>query len=251
MLDEKNKTPVLPELPPDSDQMSDYIDRHEDGELQLTASVELLPNFASLSPEDRSALNRERRNRSRSAAEEITKLLAHKEAIRESLVDPVTSLRNRKAYKQEAPAIFSRVKAGELACIYFDLNGLKRVNDTLGHKAGDSYLRAVADSLKRSLRPTDLIYRVGGDELLALLNGPMDSASEKLIIDRLKNESAEAVAGLNLPEEMYPGLSAGMSIKAEDDDLATFIERADANCEEDKKEFYRNLKSITGQDLRR
>ena len=50
-----------------------------------------------------------------------------------------------------------------------DVDGLKLVNDTLGHAAGDDLLRAAAWVLRRSLREQDLLFRIGGDEFVAFL----------------------------------------------------------------------------------
>jgi diguanylate cyclase (GGDEF)-like protein len=73
-----------------------------------------------------------------------------------------------------------------MAVIYLDLDGFKRVNDSLGHSAGDKLLRKIAGQLKAALRPYDALARMGGDEFTALLDtldSPEDAArvAEKLI----------------------------------------------------------------------
>lgn len=239
-------TTVVPELPPVSKQMSDYLDQHKDS-LQTKVPVELLPRPTG---DVRQQLE-ERRKNARELSKNVMTIISLNETIKQSQIDPTTGLRNRAAFDKELPSIFDRVKAGELTVAYFDLNGLKRVNDNLGHDQGDKYLRKTAEALKISLRPTDLIYRVGGDELVAILNGPMDEDVMKTVSARLKDRAAAAVAELQLPEDMYTGLSVGAAIKSEDDTVESLLKSADTAAEADKRAFYNELEQATGQNLRR
>jgi diguanylate cyclase (GGDEF)-like protein len=56
----------------------------------------------------------------------------------------------------------------QFALIYFDLNGLKQINDSYGHQAGDLLLRAVVSAVKKLLRESDLLFRMGGDEFMVI-----------------------------------------------------------------------------------
>jgi diguanylate cyclase (GGDEF)-like protein/PAS domain S-box-containing protein len=85
--------------------------------------------------------------------------------------DPLTGLLNRRGFaaeleRQHSTSLRHRDHA---ALVVLDLDGLKRVNDTLGHAAGDEVLKAVADVLRRRLRATDVVARLGGDEFAVIL----------------------------------------------------------------------------------
>lgn len=86
-------------------------------------------------------------------------------------VDELTGLLNRWALRRIALREISRCgrTKGLIAVLMMDLDGLKRVNDTLGHGAGDAALQAVADVLRETVRDQDVVARIGGDEFCILL----------------------------------------------------------------------------------
>lgn len=85
--------------------------------------------------------------------------------------DPVTGMPNRRAFDLALIQEVSRARrhAHELALAILDLDHFKTVNDTYGHTAGDSILRAFAEVVALHLREGDLLYRIGGEEFAALL----------------------------------------------------------------------------------
>lgn len=86
--------------------------------------------------------------------------------------DPLTGLRNGASFTDDlTQAAVSALKTGrvEVACLLIDLDEFKAVNDSQGHLAGDQVLRQMAAALQRHLRPEDTLYRIGGDELAALV----------------------------------------------------------------------------------
>ncbi|MFL5846362.1 MAG: diguanylate cyclase [Solirubrobacteraceae bacterium] len=85
--------------------------------------------------------------------------------------DPLTDLWNRRRFEEELQRQVGRCKRyGENAALFLlDLDDFKTVNDTLGHKAGDDLLQAVATAMRDRLRSTDSLARLGGDEFAVLL----------------------------------------------------------------------------------
>ena len=87
-----------------------------------------------------------------------------------SLTDDLTGAYNRRHGMYSLREWFARSKryGTHFSLIYFDLNGLKQVNDSYGHQAGDLLLRAVVSACKKLLRESDMLFRMGGDEFMVL-----------------------------------------------------------------------------------
>lgn len=100
---------------------------------------------------------------------------AHKTA---ASVDPLTGLLNRRGFGEATSRMIEReAKAGRpVSVMIFDIDHFKSVNDRFGHAAGDDVLRVFASSIVGSLRITDLVGRVGGEEFAALLPCSVDEA---------------------------------------------------------------------------
>ncbi|HEY0140937.1 MAG TPA: diguanylate cyclase [Thermoanaerobaculia bacterium] len=88
-----------------------------------------------------------------------------------SLTDPLTSLRNRRAFEDVLKASFEHARRYErpLSLAIIDLDHFKPINDSFGHPAGDAVLRAVAQLLDGTTRRSDLVARIGGEEFAVLL----------------------------------------------------------------------------------
>jgi diguanylate cyclase (GGDEF)-like protein len=97
------------------------------------------------------------------AVTELKERLAH-----EARHDPLTGLANRSLFSLRVEAALARDDTAP-AVMFLDLDEFKRVNDTLGHAAGDALLVAVAERLRAALREDDLAARLGGDEFAVLL----------------------------------------------------------------------------------
>lgn len=122
-----------------------------------------------------------------------------REALREAaLRDALTGLFNRRYFDETAPREVQRVhRSGRpLALAMLDLDHFKRFNDEYGHEAGDLVLKSTARALVDGLRSTDVAFRLGGEELVALL--PDASAADAAL--RLEKIRA-ALAGLKLEHQ--------------------------------------------------
>lgn len=100
------------------------------------------------------------------------KLFAAEEKIREmAITDELTGLKNRRFLLARLAEELDRAHRYHrpLACVMFDVDHFKRVNDTHGHEAGDAVLKAISDTARNHCRNTDLVGRYGGEEFLMLL----------------------------------------------------------------------------------
>jgi diguanylate cyclase (GGDEF)-like protein len=102
--------------------------------------------------------------------------------------DALTGLRNRLSFNAELDRAIQRAKRNgwRLALMFVDLDGFKQVNDRLGHHAGDAVLIEIAKRLKNSLRSSDSLARMGGDEFVVLLeqtgtDGEIAEVAQKLV----------------------------------------------------------------------
>jgi diguanylate cyclase (GGDEF)-like protein len=146
---------------------------------------------------------------------------------RRSTLDPLTGLLNRNALEQRLAELDGQRSSPEqgtsMALLLCDLDHFKRVNDQLGHGAGDAVLQDVAYVMRAALQAGDTIYRVGGEEILVILPGAgREDAVE--IAERLRAEVRE-----RRPIGIQVTVSIGVAVSALDvvdtDDL---IARADA-----------------------
>ena len=154
-------------------------------------------------------------------------LEARAEVVELALKDDLTGLRNRRAFVEiGAEHVAVARRAGRASTILFvDVDGLKQINDRLGHAAGDTALRVVAAALQESFREADLIARLGGDEFVVLLPGSYDAGDAILarLDDALAN-APDAVPGQPL------AVSVGRAVIEPDteEDLPAALDRADA-----------------------
>jgi diguanylate cyclase (GGDEF)-like protein/PAS domain S-box-containing protein len=100
--------------------------------------------------------------------------------------DPLTGLRNRRLFEHDLKLQLGRCQrySEQAALLAIDLDGFKQVNDHHGHKVGDDALKAVARTLTRRLRTTDLVARLGGDEFAVLLPH-MDREGAEIVAEDL------------------------------------------------------------------
>ncbi len=154
----------------------------------------------SLSIDQISAANRQR--------EQAQQALAHQAAH-----DALTGLPNRRQAVELIRRALGRSRRSDtvVGLLFVDLDGFKRVNDTLGHRAGDELLRHVADRMTASVRSGDLVARLGGDEFVVLLEGLDQQGSAVAVAERLITEIA-GITRLGDGREVSIGASVGLSV---------------------------------------
>jgi diguanylate cyclase (GGDEF)-like protein len=141
--------------------------------------------------------------------------------------DSLTGLPNRKLFSEQLEQALKRVRRGEqLAVLCFDLDHLKRVNDTLGHPVGDKLLKAVATRLRACIRDIDLVARLGGDEF-AIIQSSLGRPSDAADLAMRARESIHKPFNFD-GHEVTVDISVGISIAPNDGtDLNELLKTAD------------------------
>lgn len=152
---------------------------------------------------------------------------AQEELRRQSMTDPLTGILNRRAVLERLEAEISRAgrENNPLGLVILDLDYFKAVNDTLGHLAGDDVLKEAVVRFRGSLRPYDVLGRVGGEEFLVVLPGT-PFRSVRGVAERLRRAISQS------PITTHKGpirvtASLGVTVWAGGEGLDSFMERAD------------------------
>ncbi|MDQ1396203.1 MAG: hypothetical protein QOG64_1462 [Acidimicrobiaceae bacterium] len=146
--------------------------------------------------------------------------------------DALTGVANRVEFRDRlahALAIGER----DLAVAFCDLDHFKPINDTYGHRGGDTVLVQVADRLRLSLRTGDELARIGGDEFTVLLRNVPDGATASAVADRLLATVSEPFQAGGDPVTL--GLSVGIALSGGDASAETLLARADEALYEAKR----------------
>ncbi len=109
--------------------------------------------------------------------------------------DPLTGLLNRAFFEEHFELLLHTAKRNKqtLVVVLIDLDDFKKINDTLGHKAGDKLLRTVARRLKDCARKSDVVARLGGDEFVLIINDPINKQAALEVIARILAEVSSSV----------------------------------------------------------
>jgi diguanylate cyclase (GGDEF)-like protein/PAS domain S-box-containing protein len=167
-------------------------------------------------------------------AELFTGAIARHDADRQirnlSFHDQLTGLYNRRYFEHELERL-NCSREHPIAVISADLDGLKLINDTIGHSEGDRYLQAGAEVLKSALRASDILARVGGDEF-ALLLPRTDKVAAEMLVNRIRRQLEQ----YNLKQKSLPlSISLGLAVsESADYPLEEIYRMADNNMYTDK-----------------
>ena len=134
-----------------------------------------------------------------------------------ALHDTLTQLPNRRFLMEQLGKVLSMARRRKfmVAVLFINLDHFKTVNDSLGHHAGDQLLCDVAERLRQSVRDTDLVARLSGDEFVAVLTDIHTPDDAALVADKLIDTMRSAFTVGNLPLTMSP--SIGISLFPGDD----------------------------------
>jgi len=147
-----------------------------------------------------------------------------------ALVDSLTELRNHRAFQEDLTRELKRQSrsGSPLSLVMLDIEGLKEVNDTLGHQEGDERLKSLADGLRNAARGSDALYRLGGDEF-ALLLPETNAWGSFQFVQRLQAELAAA------PADARVAVAAGVADTSGLETRDSLIRRADLALVEAKR----------------
>ena len=154
--------------------------------------------------------------------------------IRESITDKLTQCYNRRAYENDLHTYPDVPPEEDFVFVSIDVNGLKKVNDTLGHAAGDELLFGAAECMRRCLGNSGKVYRTGGDEFAAIIFANEDRLREMKadLEETVRNWSGEVVDSLSI--------SCGYVTKKEfpNSTVSEMAKIADARMYEAKEQYY-------------
>lgn len=153
-------------------------------------------------------------------------LSVHRHALqRTARTDSMTGLLNRRAFEEILARDLQRADFdGEpVVLMLLDIDHFKRVNDSYGHQAGDEVIRRLAATLTKSMRPSDILCRIGGEEFGLVLHG-LTLESAHGTADRLRQEIASLE---RLPGNVRLTASLGVAASLRNDTCDTLIRRCD------------------------
>lgn len=146
--------------------------------------------------------------------------------------DGLTGVKNNSAYSEYENKLNLHInegKAPEFAIALFDINNLKYVNDTYGHKAGDDYIKKGCKIICQTFKHSP-VFRVGGDEFVAILQED-DLSNSEIIINAFREENKKRADDGDIV------IAAGIAVYNGDLNVSTVFERADAEMYKNKKQL--------------
>jgi diguanylate cyclase (GGDEF)-like protein len=154
-----------------------------------------------------------------------------------ALHDELTGLPNRRLFEERLRCALDRSQreSGRLALLVLDLNGFKKINDTLGHQAGDEVLRGVAKNLREHVKAFEILARLGGDEFTMIASDLQRGAALDQLLEDVRRalqrplivEGETMVVSASLGFALYPddGQDANKLFKVADERMYTLKRR--------------------------
>ncbi|MBR6158832.1 MAG: substrate-binding domain-containing protein [Lachnospiraceae bacterium] len=169
----------------------------------------------------------------------ISLRVLNKRLIELTETDVLTNVKNRAAYVTKEAELNSLIRSGarlEFGIGLFDINNLKKINDSLGHEAGDAYIVNCCSTMCKVFSRSP-VYRIGGDEFVVLLKDD-DYRDREELMKKIKLRMEEIAASDPDPEEKV-SIAGGIGIfdRKHDEKVADIFARADAAMYEDKQKM--------------
>jgi diguanylate cyclase (GGDEF)-like protein/PAS domain S-box-containing protein len=169
--------------------------------------------------------------------EALDQLNLQAERLRDlSLRDELTQLYNRRGFMEvgRQAQLLAHRDGRCAALVFIDLNGMKRINDELGHEMGDSLLRDAAKVIRKSLREADVVARLGGDEFVAF-SLDVDPTTLEALRLRLRQQADAIVVEESRPYRISMSVGAAYHQPGRERSLEDLLESADAAMYESKR----------------
>lgn len=149
--------------------------------------------------------------------------------------DPLTGIANRHAFYEDSAQYMESNYVENLSVVTLDINGLKSINDTKGHAAGDELIISASNILVDAFSEFGQIYRTGGDEFVALL------FCNDSVADRLPEILEEQLKSVNTKRETPIAIAIGVANWNANNSLSFFdlTKLADKNMYQNKSKYYR------------
>ena len=175
---------------------------------------------------------------------------AQEERIRhQAYHDALTGLPNRASFTEHLEEAMKRAKRANwpLALLFLDLDLFKRVNDSLGHDAGDRLLRVAAERIRRAVREADMMFRMGGDEFTVLLEDVRGPEEAAMVAGRVLEGVAEPlqIGG----QQLAITASIGIALYPDDEAVGERLTKAADTAMYRAKELGRNRYAFFAPEL--
>ncbi len=136
-----------------------------------------------------------------------------------SLIDSLTKAYNRRALSINFKTLVEKLKrdGDVVSLLMFDIDNFKKINDTYGHEVGDKILKTLVESIRKTLRKYDTIYRIGGEEFVVIFPN-LKYIDRKIILSRLRSEITDSIKK-KVKEVEWPITVSGGFVSSKNFDL--------------------------------
>lgn len=212
--------------------IGNYWARERQPSEQEVSLLQALADSTSIAMENVAVYSElEQRVRDRTAALEK----ANAEIQHLSVTDELTGLLNRRGFYLLAESALESARRHGRSCLlaFLDVDGLKLVNDAHGHNAGDDMLRDVATVLRDTLRRSDIVARIGGDEFCILVTEPEGDPAK--LRERIRQAFRSFAETADRPCRLSASIGLVQTWPTDQGTLDTLLTHADARMYEDKR----------------